>query len=165
MRRQLPKSGSYNLWAVFKPAEGVPGEWTAHCLDIDLVSQGRSLRHAMDMLAEAVLICLLDDIQEGFDLLERPRAPQPCWEELEEILHCGEHVSGPDALPVADCRVATQLRLHVKVDRLQLPATPTQRAALAGTSGLHPALQPPDDLGMDYMPTLWASDGSCGHRT
>jgi hypothetical protein len=79
----------YNFWFVLQRAEDVPGEWTAHCLELDVVSQGTSLRHALAMLNEACFITVCDDIFAGRDPLDR-RAPARYWDELYKIVGEGK---------------------------------------------------------------------------
>ena len=81
----------YNFWFVLQRAEDVPGEWTGHCLELDVVSQGTSLRHVMAMLNEACFITVCDDIFAGRDPLDR-RAPASFWDELYKIVDEGKKV-------------------------------------------------------------------------
>ena len=74
----------YNFWFVFQRAEDVPGEWVGHCLELDVISQGTSLRHAMSMLGEACFMTLSDDVNAGRDPLDR-RAPQSYWDKMFNI--------------------------------------------------------------------------------
>jgi hypothetical protein len=85
----LTNTREYNFWFVFRRAEDVPGEWTGHCLGLDVVSQGASLQGAMAMLTEACFIVLGDDIAVGKDPLDR-RAPESFWSELYKICREGE---------------------------------------------------------------------------
>lgn len=49
------------FWVIFEPLAGIPGKWSAHCLDTDVVSQGTSLSHAFRMIVEAVEMILEED--------------------------------------------------------------------------------------------------------
>jgi len=73
----------YQFWMKFWPAPDLPGQWIAHCLDFDVVTQGNSLAHAMTMAHEAITLTISDDLNEGRDPAER-RAPQEFWTELYE---------------------------------------------------------------------------------
>jgi predicted RNase H-like HicB family nuclease len=74
------------LPVVFFPAPDVPGEWVAHCLPIDVVSQGHSLEHAGEMIQEAVALCVLMDAKDGVDpLVVRRPAPPEYWEMFDKI--------------------------------------------------------------------------------
>ena len=62
-----------------------PGVWVAHCLDLDVVTQGVSLMHALDMALEATRMVLDADAGSGRNPLER-RAPQKYWEKLYRLM-------------------------------------------------------------------------------
>jgi predicted RNase H-like HicB family nuclease len=81
----------YNFWFVFKRAEDVPGEWVGHCLDIDVVTQGTSLEHALAMLGEACLMTVCDDIGSHREPLDR-RAPQSYWDIMYNMVQHGRSV-------------------------------------------------------------------------
>ena len=72
---------SISLHIVVRRAPDVPGQWLAHCLELDVVSQGNSLQHAITMIREAVEIVVIDDLSKGFDPLRR-RASQEDWDDL-----------------------------------------------------------------------------------
>lgn len=76
-----PNERTYNLWVVVRPAADLKGQWVAHCLDLDLVTYGNSLRHAMDMVHEAAEATILDDLNSKNDPMDR-RAPRECWDEM-----------------------------------------------------------------------------------
>jgi predicted RNase H-like HicB family nuclease len=77
-----------NFWVVVKRAPDLPGWWIAHCLDIDVLSQGDSLQDALESIPEAVRIAVVDDLQMGREPLRR-RAPDEYWAELAEIQRQG----------------------------------------------------------------------------
>lgn len=79
---------TYNLWLLLRPAEDVPGQWIAHCLDLDVVTQGNSISHAFTMAQEAVCMVVAEDMSEGRDPLER-RAPDEFWAELWPVVTRG----------------------------------------------------------------------------
>lgn len=64
------------------PAEDLPGQWVAHCLDFDVMSQGDSLRHSLAMLSEALTIVVHES-----DLSRHKRAPEEDWEEFRKVMH------------------------------------------------------------------------------
>ena len=88
----MANTREYNFWFVLQRAENIPGEWTAHCLELDVVSQGRSLRHAMEMLHEACCIVVCDDLVAGRDPLDR-RAPAKFWDDLYKIIEKDKKVN------------------------------------------------------------------------
>lgn len=81
-----------DLWLLIKPAPDVPNQWVAHCLDLDIVTQGNSMEHAFEMLREAVGMTVCDDLEAGRDPRRRKKAPQVCWDEWDRILKHGHRV-------------------------------------------------------------------------
>lgn len=67
------------------PAPDVAGQWTAHCLDWDLVTQGDSEEHAWEMLREAVEMVVANDQEHGRNPFDRKRAPQKYWEQAQRV--------------------------------------------------------------------------------
>ena len=86
-----PTTRIFDLWVVVKPAEDVPGEWVAHCLDIDVVTQGRDAFHAMGLAAEAISLTVVDDLENGREPGLR-RAPQEFWTELYAMLRAARAI-------------------------------------------------------------------------
>jgi hypothetical protein len=79
----------FNLWALVQPAEDMPGQWVAHCLDLDVVTYGTSPKHAFEMVCDAAKIVLLDDLNRNHEPLLR-RAPDELWRPLWEIANHGK---------------------------------------------------------------------------
>jgi len=105
---------SFGFWVVLKKAEDVPGQWVAHCLDIDVVSQGNSLPHAIEMINEAMIMTLVDDLQHGRNPLERS-APKKFWDELWEVVKNGQRLTVGDAQNITNIQaVATPVFLVVE---------------------------------------------------
>lgn len=75
----------HSFWVLVTRSH-VEGQWTSHCLNLDIVSQGNSIEHAFDMAKEAVILCMRDDIDAGLDPLDRPSAPMECWVPFFEII-------------------------------------------------------------------------------
>jgi predicted RNase H-like HicB family nuclease len=88
---------SYNFWFLIQRAPDVPGEWTAHCLELDVVSQGSSLQQALDMVTEACLMVIGDDLAAARDPLSR-RAPDRFWEEMYRLVRQSRRVDDPSRL-------------------------------------------------------------------
>ena len=82
----------YSVWVTARPAPDLPGQWVAHCLDFDVISQGDSLQHAMTMIAEATGMVVVEDLKSHRDPLSR-RAPEDEFDELWEMVKSGERVS------------------------------------------------------------------------
>lgn len=78
---KTPTERTYNLHIVIRPAADLPGKWIAHCLDVDVVTYGDSLTHAISMAKEAVEMVFVDDLGAGHEPLER-RAPKEFWDEM-----------------------------------------------------------------------------------
>jgi len=68
------------------PAHDLPGQWVAHCLNIDLVSQGDSISHAMMMAREAILEVVADDFAQGLDPLDRAPAEAEYWDMVSKVM-------------------------------------------------------------------------------
>jgi len=106
-------------------SEQIPGTWVAHCLDLDVVTQGEGIRGAMDMLVEAVMMVVEDDLKAGLDPFERPDAPEECWEQYSRIMRHGRPL---DSVP-SDKRdqvsvVVAQLHLLVRRQTQSVPVAP-----------------------------------------
>jgi hypothetical protein len=75
---------SFRIWITIGKASDVPGQWAAHCLDVDVVTYGNSPRHAFDMVQEAVAMVIEDDLNRGADPTDRV-APAEDWIELADL--------------------------------------------------------------------------------
>src|SRR6188768_3672484 len=119
-----------NLWALVYPAQDVPGQWVAHCLDHDIVTAGTSAHHAFEMILEAVVTCAEDDIRAGRDPFARPKAPQEDWEELSRVTRDGTFFQGdlPSEEKLDGCMIACQLVLWVDVPEHKAPRAKPQPA-------------------------------------
>ncbi|HXG15704.1 MAG TPA: hypothetical protein VNK50_05615 [Calidithermus sp.] len=61
-------------------------EWVAHCLDLDIVSSGRTRDEAVDALVEALGLQLAHAREtDNYEYLFRP-APESAWQRLAEIM-------------------------------------------------------------------------------
>jgi predicted RNase H-like HicB family nuclease len=81
--------GERTAWVVVIPTDDVPGEWLAHCLDLNVMSQGRSLSHALDMVIEAVDLVLEEDRKAGLDPFDRTAPPEE-WAAFAEHMRRAE---------------------------------------------------------------------------
>jgi len=75
---------------------GLEDQWVAHCLNWDLVSQGDSPAHAIQMVHEAIHIAIAEDVSDGFDPSERHSAPKALWELFARIQQVGTRISSAD---------------------------------------------------------------------
>ncbi len=96
MKLLTDKERSFDLTAVIKPAEDIPGRWVSHCLELDVVSEGDTLTAAMGMLIEAAEMAITDDLNGGRNPLAR-RAPKEFWLELDRIVKAGIPVTASQA--------------------------------------------------------------------
>lgn len=60
------------------PPEDLPSVWLAHCLEIDVITQGNSVPHAIEMLLEAVEMTWNADVVHHLNPFRR-RAPEEEW--------------------------------------------------------------------------------------
>jgi len=68
------------LVCVVSRCKDLSGEWLAHCLTVDVVTQGGSMQQAFEALGEALEMCREDDEANGLDFYERKPAPVEFWE-------------------------------------------------------------------------------------
>lgn len=93
-------SDRFNAAFLIERAEDVgqaPTQWVAHCLTLDVVTQGDSVAHAFDMLQEAVQIVVDDDRKGGAcSIAVREPAPVADWQRFERAVERGDL---DDAIP------------------------------------------------------------------
>jgi predicted RNase H-like HicB family nuclease len=81
---------SCNLSVLAEPARSIPGAWVAHCLNLDIVSQGTSLEEAMEAIVEAIVMSVGADLSEGLDPFDvRPKAPDEDWNRFLHVVKNG----------------------------------------------------------------------------
>ena len=78
-------------------APDLEGQWTAHLLNWDVVTQGDSPNHAILMVLEALEMVIEADDEDDFDSDVRPSAPRDQWEIFERIQFFGNRISPADA--------------------------------------------------------------------
>ncbi len=83
---------NYNLRAIIYRAPDAPHIWVAHCLELDVVSQGATPGQANEAIREAVEMVLLDDLNAGFDPFGRHPAPADIQERWAELFRYGRPV-------------------------------------------------------------------------
>lgn len=103
-----------NLWVLVTRSKELPDQWVAHCLDLDVVTQGNSIEHAFEMSVEAVQMLIDDDIEHGLNPFTRSPAPEEEWAPLHSLI---QNCVPLDAVP-PDQRsqlwtVAAQLQVSV----------------------------------------------------
>jgi predicted RNase H-like HicB family nuclease len=75
------------------PSKDIAGQWVAHTLKLDLVTQGGSIEEAIEMAIDAVQMVVVDDLSHGLDPLERPSAEHEAWETFMRVLQNGRALS------------------------------------------------------------------------
>ena len=106
-------------------SDQVEGQWVAECLDIGLVTQGDSVQHAMEMMLEAVMLVIAEDLRalrETFDSRWRRPSEDKHWRTYARVLSEGSPVSIEDT---SRCQaVAAALLVHRKVLNTGLATRP-----------------------------------------
>lgn len=113
-----------DFWILFWPSEDIPGQWVAHCLNLDIISQGNSLAHAREMIFEAVALSLTDDLVASRNPMERPSAPPEYWEKLNHVLRRGKNIKFSEILPGQKVIVATMMRLVIRIELQEIHEFP-----------------------------------------
>jgi predicted RNase H-like HicB family nuclease len=134
----VTKSFQGNVWILIERAGDLPGVWIAHCLDFDVVTQGRSLRHAFAMAQEAVEMTMSADLKADRDPRER-RAPSKRWAHLWDVVERAERrpPKGP-LIPTDESYVgafAAEMALEAGKRRRKGAQRPMVPVALALSSG------------------------------
>jgi hypothetical protein len=97
---KVTKHLTLNLWVHAHPADDAADQWVAHCLDLDVVSQGDNLAHALQMVAEASAMVVAEDMKRGAEPLAR-RAPDECWDAVQKL------TATPSLRPLSRQEIAT----------------------------------------------------------
>jgi predicted RNase H-like HicB family nuclease len=115
-----------DFWALFEPSKDVEGQWVAHCLSLDVVSQGNSLAHARDMLVEAVGLSIMDDIKAGRSTIKRPSAPKEYWDKLSRIIAKGKRISFAEAIAKGPVSLAASISVTLINENVQIKKNSAQ---------------------------------------
>lgn len=132
---------NFRLWALIERSPDIEGEWVAHCLDVDVVSQGTSVMHALDMLGEAVMMTIVEDLDGGSDPLLR-RAPNEYFERLHKVVMSGDRVPREVALAADQGNFIYAVSFGVVVDKVKA-STKASKAKKRHASGKIPAQHQP----------------------
>ena len=106
-------------------AEDVPGQWIAHCLNWDLISQGDSPSHAAKSMAEVIVLAIDEDASEGLRADDRGPAPATYWDVFRRTQQDGARVAAGDV-----DRLAKKSRLVVAAVMYLETLTPRRRLSL-----------------------------------
>lgn len=74
----------FNFSVLIHPARDVPGQWIAHVLELDVVTQGNSVAHVFDMVEEAAKMVCAENERTAW-----VRAPEDDWLRFYEIMNDG----------------------------------------------------------------------------
>lgn len=74
----------HQLHAVIFRADDLPGQWVAHCLELDIVTQGNSAKHAVEMLDDALRAVAQENMSHGREPFEFRSAPTEDWQRYRE---------------------------------------------------------------------------------
>lgn len=100
------------FWLVFTRDRDGEDPWVVHCLDLDVVTQGRSLRHACEMAAEAVQIMLSENTSSTRS------APPEDWDRLWALLRTHRRIDDLGEVlehePADLESFATQMEIHLQ---------------------------------------------------
>lgn len=87
------------------PAADILNVWVAHCLDLDIVSQGapnEGFESASECIAEAIMLACQWDRNQQLDPFEcRKPAPEDDWDEFTRIEFYGapfDHIKDPSKI-------------------------------------------------------------------
>lgn len=101
-----PLKYRFNVFIV--PAPDLPGQWVAHCIELDLVTQGNTPEQASAMLIEAIALVAEERGFPPFEFRSVPAAEvraywrAPVWGHVDVEIHYRLDESHPDALPIFD---------------------------------------------------------------
>ena len=77
------------MWLIIEKSRELANTWTAHVLNLDLVTQGKSVEHARLMAREVIAMVLEDDAKAGLDPFDRTSAPDEAWERVHRAIRRG----------------------------------------------------------------------------
>lgn len=83
--------------------------WVSHFLELDIISQGSTPLLAMQMLVEAVIVAVTDDLEEGLNPADRGKAPQEQFDKVLKVVNAGQQVKLSDVENNSDLVLVTQL--------------------------------------------------------
>ena len=107
----------HTLWFIAHPSDDVPGDWEAHCLEFDLISQGQSLIEALELCLESAAIHVRESLREQRDPYAT-RAPDEFWDLRNKVLDGGEKLSPEQFHDVVqnDGKWIIVAEFHVRID-------------------------------------------------
>lgn len=79
----------WDFRVLIQRAPDLPGQWVAHCLNIDVMSQGSSPLEARDSLMEAFAIVFEHEISCGRNPMDRRAAPEEYFDLWNRVAERG----------------------------------------------------------------------------
>lgn len=110
---------TYFCWVMITQSQDVPGEWVAHNLAFDVVSQGTSIQHALEMVGEASYMVVEDDLEHGRDPQSR-QAPDECFDEMFKLTSEGQQIQLRDVLTAEGQKTVRALAVQMAMRVQQL---------------------------------------------
>jgi predicted RNase H-like HicB family nuclease len=92
----MDKSMMLEVSVLVRAAPDLSDQWIAHCLNLDIVTQGASPEHAIRQMAEAIVLAVEDDLAHDLDPHGRIAAPEASWQQFWEVLRGGTRISPTD---------------------------------------------------------------------
>lgn len=93
---------AHRLHAVIYPAEDLPGQWIAHCLELDVVTQGDSAEDAVAMLDDALRTLAYENLSHGQPPFQFRSAPAEDWERFRRAEPLATHLLRVEGEPFSD---------------------------------------------------------------
>ena len=104
----------FDVWILVKESEDISGTWIAHCLDIDVVSQGNSPMHAYKMGVEAAQLAMRWDLEDDLDPGKRKQAPKESWEDLLRLIEKNNQLDYEKALDSDYSVIAIRVTIYLE---------------------------------------------------
>lgn len=114
---------SFVLRALIYRAPSLGDQWIAHCPELDVMSQGNSPSHAAHMIVEATSMCIIDDLNDGLEPLDRGPNVELA-ERCERVLKHGKKLSHIDEAVQHQEMVAVVIEFLRTVELCQVVPSP-----------------------------------------
>ena len=113
-----PDKFEADLWLLFSQSTEIEGQWIAHCLNFDIVTQGKSLKDAYEMACEAIEMTVRDDLEAGRDPRDRKTTPKEDWDLLDCLIKTGHRVMGLKQVPTDRKGLVVAIPVKIKAERV-----------------------------------------------
>lgn len=114
---------SLTMWLLMYPAPDVPGEWVAHWLDNDVMTQGTGPAHAWQMALEAQGMFMTHYLAAG-RMPPMRSAPDADWRRLRDVLAGGRSNLDIDSVVRQGnlAAIAVNLSLDIRDGNVPVPS-------------------------------------------